>query len=172
MANALVINAAELLRRSGNERDVELDLTPAELDVTDPRLDPDAPIDVRLHLESLSDGIVVTGTIAVPWSTTCRRCLAVARGTVTSDVHELYQHVVTDPDAFELAGEQLDLRPMVRELVLLEPPDAPLCRDDCAGLCPQCGADRNTVDCGCIEAPSDRRWDALAGLRAELDERT
>ena len=154
MANPLLINAAELLRRSGNDRDVVLTVHPDELEVVDEHVAPDADVDIHLHLESLTDGIVVTGTVSVPWAGTCRRCLAAASGIATAEVHELYQHTVTDPDAFELIGDQLDLRPMVRELILLEVPETPLCREDCAGLCPQCGVDRNTVDCDCTDRGS------------------
>ena len=169
MANPLLINAAELLRRSGNDRDVVLTVHPDQLEVVDEHVAPDADVDIHLHLESLTDGIVVTGTVSVPWAGTCRRCLAVASGIAIAEVHELYQHTVTDPDAFELTGDQLDLRPMVRELILLEVPETPLCREDCAGLCPQCGVDRNTVDCDCTTAAPDPRWDALGALRTQLD---
>jgi len=167
MADPLVINAAELLRRPGNERDVDLVVAPAEIDLDNPHLAVDADVEVHLRLESLSDGIVVTGSTAVPWSGNCRRCLAPASGTATTEVHELYQHTLTDPDAFELTGDQLDLRPMVRELLMLEVPETPLCREDCAGLCPQCGADRNSGECGCEPAVTDPRWDALSGLNLD-----
>ena len=66
-----------------------------------------------------------------------------AAGEVHSEIHELYQQVVTDPDAFELVGDQLDLAPMVREVIVLDAPMSPLCRDDCQGLCPECGVDLN-----------------------------
>jgi uncharacterized protein len=52
----------------------------------------------------------------------------------------------------------------VRDAIVLELPMAPLCRDDCRGLCPQCGADRNEADCGCV-APADPRWANLDVLR-------
>ena len=170
MRTQLVINAAELLRRPGSERDVDLAVQPEELDVVDGRLLPGAPVGVRLHLESLGNGIVVTGTVSaelgrflppVPGPGRPAR----RRSTSTS----CYQETVTDPDAFELVGDQLDLRPMVRELVLLDLPEAPVCRDDCAGLCPTCGVDRNEVSCGCTTTATDPRWDALGALRAELD---
>ena len=54
---------------------------------------------------------------------------------------------------------------MVREEVLLGVPDAPLCRPDCAGLCPTCGADRNVGPCDCDTAVRDERWAALDQLR-------
>ena len=168
MSNPLLINAAELLRRPGTKRRLELQSTVAELGIADPRFAASALIEVLLRLESLTDGIVVDGELRAPWADSCRRCLADAHGVVVSDVHELYQHVVTDPDAFEIVGEQIDLVPMVRENVLLEAPVAPLCRADCAGLCPVCGIDRNTATCDCVTAVADPRWDALTELKANL----
>ncbi|HEY7627472.1 MAG TPA: DUF177 domain-containing protein [Ilumatobacteraceae bacterium] len=168
MSNPLLINAAELLRRPGTERRLDLDSTVAELGISDRRFDPQSNVDISLRLESLTDGIVVDGELRAPWSDACRRCLAPASGEVVSEVHELYQHVITDPDAFEIVGEQIDLTPMVRENLLLEAPVAPLCRPDCAGLCPTCGVDRNVADCNCAEATTDPRWDALAQLKANL----
>ena len=79
----------------------------------------------------------------MPWHGTCRRCLEPTGGVSVSEVHELYQRTLTDPDAFEIVGDQLDLRAIARELVLLDTPATPLCRPDCAGLCPTCGANLN-----------------------------
>lgn len=85
-------------------------------------------------------------------------------------MHELYQQVLTDPDAFPIVGEQLDLAPAVRETVLLDAPSSPLCRPDCAGLCPRCGADLNQGPCGCADDLVDERWQALDALRDLLPE--
>ncbi|MFZ9157663.1 MAG: YceD family protein, partial [Ilumatobacteraceae bacterium] len=74
------------------------------------------------------------------------------------------------PDAFPIENDQIDLATMVRESVLLDLPDSPVCRPDCAGLCPACGADRNLGDCGCrIETP-DPRWAGLDAIRDQLPE--
>jgi uncharacterized protein len=67
-----------------------------------------------------------------------------------------------DLDVFPYEGEHIDLEPLFREQFVLAIPYAPLCREDCKGLCPQCGTDRNTGTCTC-EAPIDPR---LAGLKA------
>lgn len=168
MANPLAVNAAELLRRPGSERSLEIACTVAELGLDDQRLEPGAIVSANLHLESLTDGIVVDGTIDVPWVGTCRRCLQPAAGVEHIEVHELYQPVVVDPDAFAIDGDQLDLGPMVGEAILLEAPANPLCRPDCAGLCPTCGVDRNLESCGCQAPPADDRWQALEGLRELL----
>jgi uncharacterized protein len=166
MANPLRVNAAELMRRPGSQKDVELHASLDELEVVEPaRFPADAQVEVRLHLEALTDAIVVVGELRVPWHGLCRRCLTETTGVQVSDVHELYQRVVTDPEAFELSGDQLDLRDAVRELVLLDAPSTPLCRPDCAGLCLVCGANLNDGACGCAAAPADPRWAALDGLR-------
>ena len=170
MANPLRVNASELLRRPGSQKDVELQSSLADLEVLDPsRFADDAVVDVRLRLEALTDGIVVDGELSVPWHGVCRRCLIDTGGVQVSEVHELYQRVVTDPEAFELVGDQLDLRDAVRELVLLDAPGTPLCRPDCAGLCLTCGANLNDGACGCTAAPADPRWSALDGLKGLPD---
>ncbi len=166
MGSALRVNAAELLRRPGSEKSVDLEVTLDQLGIVDdPRFAADAETRVRLHLEALTDGIVVDGTVDTPWQGTCRRCLADTGGVAQSEVHELYQKVLTDPDAFELEGDLLDLEPLVREMVLLDAPSTPLCREDCAGLCPTCGTNLNEATCDCAPAPADPRWGALDGLK-------
>ncbi len=162
MANPLRVNAFDLLRRPGTQKDYQLHLPLLDLDVQgDDRFDDEAVVDVELHLESLNDSIVVDGRVSVPWHGTCRRCLEPTQGVSVSEVHELYQRTITDPDAFEIVGDQLDLRPIVRELVLLDAPATPLCRPDCAGLCPTCGTNLNESTCACGPVPADPRWAAL-----------
>ena len=170
MSNSLLINAAELLRRPGSERRLTLEPTVAELGIVDPKFDPSSTVEVSLRLESLTDGIVVDGQLRAPWSDSCRSCLAPASGDVVCEVHELYQHALVDPDAFEIVGDQIDLARMIRENVLLDAPVAPLCRPECAGLCPTCGIDLNTGSCDCVAATIDPRWDALSQLKANLPE--
>ncbi|MGB8859056.1 MAG: DUF177 domain-containing protein [Ilumatobacteraceae bacterium] len=170
MVNPLRVNAAELLRRPGSQKTVELEATLAEMEVVDPaRFADDAHVSVRLHLEALNDGIVVDGELSVPWHGVCRRCLTDTGGIQISEVHELYQRTLTDPEAFEIVGDQLDLRDVVRELVLLDVPSTPLCRPDCAGLCLGCGANLNEGTCDCAIAPADPRWAALDALRGLED---
>ena len=168
MANPLRVNAAELLRRPGSEKHLELQVTVADLGLDDERFRPGDAVVVHLRLEALTDGIVVNGEVVAPWHGICRRCATTATGELHSEVHELYQETVTDPDAFPLEGEQLDLEPMVREVLVLDAPQSPLCRPDCAGLCPQCGTDLNTGSCGCQQVAADPRWAALDQLKGVL----
>jgi uncharacterized protein len=169
MARPLLVNAAELLRRPGSERVVETRLSTAELGLDDDRFAADEQVAVALHLESLTDGIVVVGNIDVPWHGHCRRCLRELAEHEVSPVDELYQTTVTNPDAFEIIGDQLDLLPMVRELALLDAPLTPLCRPDCQGLCPICGIDLNSASCGCVPPEQPSPWAALDQLKGQLD---
>jgi uncharacterized protein len=116
-------------------------------------------------LASYPGGIEVTGRVRAPWRAACRRCGAPIDGMVDTEVRERCVPggpASGDEEAYELADE-LDLEPLVRDAVLLALPLAPLCRETCAGLCPECGADRNVAPCGC-RPPADPRWSALDAL--------
>ena len=167
--NPLLVNVSELLRRPGNDKNLALALLPIDLDLHESRIDSTESLGAALHLESLSDGIVVSGTLAVPWHDTCRRCLADIDTTTVADVHELYQEHVTNDDAFPILGLQIDLQAMLRQLALLELPIAALCRPDCAGLCAVCGIDLNVETCNCDTTVLDHRFSALDELKNRLN---
>jgi uncharacterized protein len=162
----LRLNARELLRVPGSTRPVEVSLDGIELGIDDDRIA--GPIVVALHAVSTLDGVTVSGDIGIPWSAPCRRCLTAVTGSALVDVEELYQDDVIDEDAYAIEGDQIDLAPAVREYVLIELPDGPLCRPDCAGICPTCGVDRNESTCDCDTLIRDERWAALDDL--ELDD--
>lgn len=162
------LNARELLRQPGLDKRVVDTLPASELGVDDERISGNVAVDL-IALSSL-DGISVTGTISVPWRAPCRRCLVDVIGTARIEVDEIYQDpddAVVGDDAFEIVGDQIDLTPAIREHLLLELPDDPLCRDDCAGICPVCGADRNRNPCDCDTTVRDERWAALDDLRLD-----
>jgi uncharacterized protein len=171
-AHPLVVNVAELLRHPASRQEVHVEVPSEGLTVVDAVVPVGAPVDVDVTLESMSDGVVVTGRVSAPWEGACRRCLGPAGGAIDVLVRELYQPKPETEEAFPIEGDQLDLEPLVREALLLELPLAPLCRPDCAGLCPECGADRNDVDCGHRLDDHDPRWDALDQLRGRLDRPT
>ena len=168
MPRPLHVNVVELLRRPGTRRDITAPLTLDELDLRDDRLVDGSEVGVELHLESQSDGVIVEGTLTAAWHGECRRCLRPIEGDLAIGVHERYEVRPTDPDAFPIEGDHLDLVPMVREAVLLDLPASPLCSAACAGLCPVCGSDRNVDPCGCATEVVDDRWAALDALRGTL----
>jgi uncharacterized protein len=168
VVESLVINVVEVARRPGNRKPVQISAPVGGIALGDVSVSATSKVDLDLVLEAMSDGLTVTGTVAGTWSTECRRCLAPASGRLVVDVRELCQVTVTAEDAYEYDGEQLDLEPIAREALLLDLPIAPLCQDDCAGLCPDCGANRNEGDCGHQSGPTDARWSGLDALKGLL----
>jgi len=100
----------------------------------------------------------------------CSRCLEDTTAHVNDETHvifaELGNEEIDDPDVFRIdpKDRELDLRPMIREEWLLAAPTFALCRGDCKGLCPRCGADLNAGPHDCGHDESDPRWDALRKL--------
>jgi len=171
MATPLIVNVIELLRWPGTTKDVVAKVATADVAFDDPRI-VDEDVDVVLHLESMSNGVSVTGSASATWTGSCRRCTAPLVVRETVDVAELYQRVLEDPDAHGIDNDQIDLLPMVRENLLLAIPLAPLCRPDCPGLCPHCGIELSVATCECRTDSSDPRWAALDALRPSLEDPT
>ena len=127
-----------------------------------------AEVEVDVTLVPFEGGVQVEGTVTAPWAGTCRRCAEPVSGVLRIPVRERF---ADDPlagpsgeELYPISDDTIDLAPLVRDTVVLELPMAPLCREDCAGLCPQCGANRNEGECGCV-APRDPRWANLDVLR-------
>jgi len=127
-----------------------------------------AEAEVDVTLIPFEGGIEVDGTVTAPWTGICRRCAEPVSGELSIHVHERFAEAMlsgpSDEEIYPITDDDIDLGPMVRDAVVLDLPMAPLCRDDCAGLCPHCGANRNEGDCGCV-APRDPRWANLDVLR-------
>ena len=104
----------------------------------------------------------------------CRRCLTDVTVGVDEEAHFIFssegEDAADDPDVypFDPTAVSLDLRPAVREAWLLAVPGFALCREDCKGLCPNCGTDWNSGTCDCVPATTESRWDALRAIRDQL----
>ena len=128
-------------------------------------------IDLDLRLESVHDGILVSGTAAVAIHGECSRCLDPIDYDLDVDVQELYVFDAAtdggeeseDDQMYEVQDETIDLEPMLRDAVITQLPFQPVCREDCQGLCAQCGA-RLEDDPGHHHEVLDPRWSALSGL--------
>ena len=129
---------------------------------------PSAPLQVKGRLSSAGPGrFYWHGTIEGDVALECSRCLGDTGAHVTDEAHLIFAEagsddVSDDPDVFLLGdrANELDLRPALREQWLLNVPGYALCRDDCKGLCPTCGAELNLGPCDC-DSRADSRWDAL-----------
>ena len=158
-----------MTRRAGTLKDIEITIPVSTFDFADKRLNDETEIEIALQLESINGGIIVQGTVTGQSQLLCGRCLRNIEYANVASIDEMYQRVPDNPDAYPIVGESLDLQPMVREMVLLSLPDTPLCKADCPGLCPQCGADLQSAPCGCQAQRFDERWVILDQLREELN---
>ncbi len=136
------------------------------------------PVSFDIHLDSVVEGILVRGTITFRLTLPCGRCLEPQNTEVVADVTELFVDPkrTDDPDdvepGYELIDDNtaIDVTTLVRDAVLIDLPIRVLCRDDCAGLCAQCGADLNSTDCGHRRVPDvDPRWAALSKVSLPPD---
>ena len=158
------IDVRDLLQNPGSARTVRVHEAVPDLRTELAGVPEDEPIEGALTLESVVEGIYVTGSVVGRVSYRCARCLKEFDGGFDVQMNELFVREPTPDDDYALEPDlTLDPEPMVRDAVVLEMPFSPLCRPDCLGLCERCGGDRNLGECSCTE-PIDPRWSALEGL--------
>jgi uncharacterized protein len=130
----------------------------------------DGDVALDLRFEAVSEGVLVTGSAVAPLTGECARCLDPLTSGIEVSFQELYRYLPEpgedDGEERFLVGDLLDLEPAFRDAVVLALPLSPLCRDDCPGLCVECGA--KLADAGPEHKHGDKvdpRW----GLLAKLD---
>ena len=123
-------------------------------------------VELSVRLEAVHEGVLVTGTVTAPVTGECARCLEPLTSSVEASFQELYHYEPSpeeaDEDVLLLDGDLLDLEPVLRDAVVLALPLSPLCSDDCAGLCPDCGV--RLADAGPGHQHDDAvlpEWEAL-----------
>ena len=173
----LVLDTRELGRRPGSQREVELTVpAPAQLGIEVLSVPEGAPVELDLRLEAVMEGVLLTGTATAGLAGECVRCLEPIEDEILARLQELYvypdQHAsATEHDDRDLDDETslleddlIDLEPLLRDAVVLALPFQPLCRDDCPGLCIECGARLADDPDHAHEAPIDPRWAGLEQL--------
>jgi uncharacterized metal-binding protein YceD (DUF177 family) len=164
------VDLRELGRRAGSIR--ELDRTaPAPEDWRVELIGVPAGTDVhmRLRLESVMEGVLVSGDIDAPVTGSCARCLEPLEDTLSLDVQELYAYEGSTTEATSeedevrhVEGDFLDLEPLARDSIVLALPLAPVCTEDCAGLCVDCGQRLDDLPADHAHELVDSRWAGLA----------
>src|ERR1700761_1149911 len=181
---ALVFDMRQLGRQAGSAL-TQARTVPAPDDLRLELIEVPAGADVALEVrfEAVSEGVLATGTAIAPLAGECARCLAPLTSSVTVGFQELFLYAESrhdkhekhdkhddqeDQDAgelYHLDGDLLDLEPAFRDAVVLALPMSPLCREDCPGLCVECGAP--LADAGPDhrhDEATDPRWAALKQL--------
>jgi len=164
----LVFNTRALSRGAGLERtETRVAPAPAGLRAGIACIDEGAELTVVVRLESVTEGVLATATATAPLAGECARCLEPVDRSVDVRCQELFSYAQEGGEdrqaGYSLDGDLLDLEPALRDALVLALPLAPRCRDDCPGLCAECGAKLAQAGPGHHhDDDSDPRW---AGLR-------
>lgn len=138
-----------------------------------------APLDIELRLESVTEGVLVTGRVEAEATGACVRCLEPVTYPVTARFQELFAYAeraahhhqvdagADETEVYELVDDLIGAEPVLRDAVVTSLPFQPVCRADCPGLCAQCGQPM-ADDPDHRHDSIDPRWAALAAL-AEPD---
>ncbi|MCH0541274.1 DUF177 domain-containing protein [Streptomyces sp. MUM 203J] len=183
--NPLVFDTHELGRRPGALQRLAREVAaPADLGIEGVIGVPEgSPVELELRLESVMEGVLVTGTARATAEGECVRCLEPLGREVEADFQEMFSYPdaddrgrskqaepgddAEDEDMIPLEDGMFDLEPVLRDAVVLALPMQPVCREDCAGLCPECGVGLNENPDHHHDAV-DIRWAALQGLAGSL----
>ncbi|MDQ0789459.1 uncharacterized protein QFZ63_002638 [Streptomyces sp. B3I7] len=184
--NPLVIDTHELGRRPGALRRLTRTVdAPKDFGVRGVIGVPEgAPVALDLRLESVMEGVLVTGTAGATAEGECVRCLEPLQQEIEADFQELFSYpdaddrrrasadpgddAEDDEDRYYVEDDLIDLEPVLRDAVVLALPMQPVCRDDCPGLCSECGV-RLADDPDHHHDAVDIRWAALQGLTGSLE---
>lgn len=183
MTNPYIVSLASLARQEGSILAWEEVLEAADgLGGDLMNVPAGSDLDVRLTLSSVSEGVYVAGTVTATVVGRCSRCLRDISGKESIDVAELVYYperreaLVAEGDeeveeAPVVSNDQIDLEPVLRDAIVPSLPFSPLCREDCPGLCPDCGTPWDELPEDHSHGPAyDPRFDALAALEAQLKE--
>lgn len=170
----MILNMRNVLTRSQRPQFTE------RLDVShlfDDRADMAAvsELDIDLQAVAAGDAVEVSGSLKLQLRMVCSRCLN--ETFLNLHIPFLEKFVHTDEDADSewnddmqmVTQDKVDLVPIIEENVLLAVPYVPLCAEECKGLCPVCGTNRNDHDCGCKSERIDPRLAPLADLFAKQE---
>lgn len=159
-----------------NPKTIKLEFEPANIDLDDGmQLAENAAFNGNVSRDGTRTR--VKGNIATVVSTECSRCLEPVAKDIDLEFEAVFVDATDEPtdDEIEVAGDALDeslimddtidMSEVVREQLILAMIEKVLCREDCKGLCPQCGENRNLIDCKCEENAIDPRWAALKNLK-------
>ena len=131
------------------------------------------PLSVDLLAQTVGEGVLVRGPMGTRLGLECRRCLAPVAVEVDDDVTLLFEPLAEgeeeelDGEVYPLPGrgDRLDLRPALREQLILRVPVLVVCSEACRGLCPTCGANLNETSCECVPEAEASPWSALKNLK-------
>lgn len=168
----LVFDVSRLGRRPGAMQTVQQTVpSPARIGLDLIAIAEGAPLDLDLRLESVSEGVLVSGTVHGPTHGECSKCLGPVTGDIEITLTELFAYpdslteTTTEEDEVgRVVDDTVDIEQAVVDAVGLALPFAPQCSEDCPGLCPDCGVALATAEPGHHHDKIDPRWAKLTGM--------
>ena len=167
----------DLTRIEGEPLPLDVSISPGEIDLDHEFVRLTGDIAVKGEIAKHIAQTDVRGEIATKIEIDCTRCLQpVAQDLkipfdvsfITPEYDATARETELNRSELETAvfeGDELDVNELVREQILLNLPEQTFCKEDCKGLCPKCGQNRNLTDCKCEENEIDPRWAALKELK-------
>jgi len=166
-AKPFLVHLTDVLRTPGAQHPLVLEGPVPGVGLSSAHVPDDAPVALDATIEAQGKTVVVQGTVRAPWEGECRRCLEPAGGHLEVELREVFEADPVEGETYPIDGEQLDMGPVLRDVLALALPLAPLCREDCPG--PDPDAHPVVVEADEPEAtvptPGDPRWAALDQLR-------
>ena len=163
----LVVDTRELGRRAGAMRKFSRTVpAPVNLGVEMLRVPEGSDVDVEFRLEAVVEGVLISGVTETVAVGECVRCLDPVEWDLEAEFQQLYVYhdaAPADEETVPIEGDLVDLEPVLRDAVVLALPLRPVCRDDCPGLCAECGA-RLADDPAHRHDVADPRWATLTKL--------
>jgi len=150
---------------------------PEEIETIDERVRLTQPVQVKGGVKRSGNEVFVNGHVETRAQLECDRCLKPVELPVSADFeleyitgaeYESSSAAALNEEEMSVSvfdGESIDVDEIVKEQVLLAVPARMLCREECKGICPECGIDRNSGQCNCAAEEVDPRWAALKGLK-------
>lgn len=171
-----VIDISRLGRRPGTMMSLREQVpSPARIGLDLVAIPSGGLVDLDLQLQSVSEGVLVTGTVGAATQGECARCLEPVTGQIEVELTELFAYpnsttdATTDEDDLgRVVDDQVDLEQVIVDAIGLALPLAPLCRPDCPGLCPDCGV-ALAAEPGHHHDKIDPRWAKLAGMASPAE---
>jgi uncharacterized protein len=169
-AVAVTVDVRDLLGQPGASRAVRVHEPVPGLATELARVPEDRPVEADLLVESVVEGLLVSGPVEGTMDLICARCLKPVEAGFHVEVQEMFAPGAKPQDEeYPVQEGVADLEPMIRDAVMLAMPFSPLCQPDCLGLCPRCGGDRNLGECAC-PPEGDDRWAPLMAIEFEEDD--
>ena len=168
----LVLDTRDLARSPGSMRALNRVVpAPKDLGLELIGVPQGADLTLDLTMQSVSEGVYVSGTATAPLEGECGRCLRPIDDTLVVNIAELYAcensttvETTEEDEVGRVQDDLIDLEPVLRDAVVLALPVNPVCRQDCPGLCPECGASWDDLPADHSHQQDDPRWAALSKL--------